>query len=60
MKKIDTSKLSADECWSVQINGLIFCEDCKFTGLTACRGKEIRKTGKNKKGYTIGKYGMEV
>ncbi len=58
MKKIDTSKLSNDECWSVQINGLDHCETCKFTGLTACNGKDIRRTGKNKKGYTIGRKGI--
>lgn len=57
MRKIDTSKLS-DECWSVQINGLIHCETCKFTGLTACMGQNIRKTGKNSKGYTIGRHGL--
>ncbi len=59
MKKIDTSKLS-DECWSVQINGLNHCETCKFTGLTACVGKDIRRTGRNKLGYIIGKTGIEL
>jgi len=58
MRKIDTSKLSADECWSVQINGLLHCETCKFTKLTACTGKEIRKTGKNSKGHVVGKKGI--
>jgi hypothetical protein len=58
MRKIDTSKLSNDECWAVQINGLQQCETCKFTGLTACVGQEIKKTGINKKGFTIGKYGL--
>lgn len=58
MRTIDTSKLSNDECWAVQINGLRHCETCKFTGLTACVGKEIKKTGKNKKGYTIGEFGL--
>ena len=59
MRHIDTSMLSTDECWSVQINGLSFCEDCKFTDLTACVGKNIRRTGKNSKGYKIGRYGIE-
>lgn len=59
MRKIDTSKLS-DECWAVQINGLSHCENCKFTGLTACVGQHIRKTGKNKKGYTIGRNGIVI
>ena len=58
MKHIDTSKLSGEECWSVQINGLSYCEDCKFTGLSACMGKEIRKTGYNKKGFKIGLNGI--
>lgn len=58
MRRVDTSKLSSDECWSVQINGLIHCENCKFVGLTACMGQNIRKTGKNSKGYIIGRYGI--
>jgi len=60
MRRIDTSKLSRDECWPVQINGTDHCENCKFTGLSACVGKEIRKTGKNKKGYKIGRKGIIV
>ena len=58
MKQINTSRLSGEECWSVQINGTSFCESCKFTGLTACMGKEIRKTGFNKKGHKIGRHGI--
>jgi hypothetical protein len=58
MRKIDTSKLSDEECWAVQINGLQHCETCKFTGLSAFVGKEIKRTGKNKKGYSIGEYGL--
>lgn len=41
MRVNDISKLSNDECWAVQINGLRHCETCKFTGLIACVGKEI-------------------
>lgn len=59
MRKIDTSKLSTDECWGVQINGLKHCENCKWTGISACEGKNIVKTGINSKGYVIGMYGME-
>ena len=60
MKKIRTSLLSDNECWSVQINGLKFCEDCKFTGLTACVGQNIKRTGRNSKGYKVGKDGIEL
>lgn len=60
MKRIDTSRLSNNECWAVQINGLGHCENCKFVDLTACIGQEIRKTGKNNKGIKIGKNGLEL
>lgn len=59
MRKIDTSKLSNDECWSVQINGLKHCDNCKWTGISACEGKNIIKTGFNSKGYKIGLFGLE-
>ncbi|MBN2682350.1 MAG: hypothetical protein JXR58_07565 [Bacteroidales bacterium] len=58
MRKIDTSKLSTDECWGVQINGLKHCENCKWTGISACEGKNIVKTGYNSKGYKVGLYGI--
>ncbi len=58
MRRIDTSKLTNDECWAVQINGLLHCDTCKFTSLSACVGKEIKRTGKNKKEYTIGDMGL--
>ena len=54
MKNIDTTKLSTDECWGVQINGLQHCQNCKWTGISACEGKNIVKTGRNSKGYRIG------
>ncbi len=59
MRKIDTSKLSKDECWGVQINGLIHCENCKWTGISACEGKNIVRTGYNSKRYKIGLKGIE-
>lgn len=59
MRNIDTEKLSNDECWGVQINGLTHCDICKWTGISACEGKEIVKTGYNNKGYKVGKYGIE-
>lgn len=58
MKKIDTSLLSGDECWSVQINGTSHCKNCKWTGISACEGKNIVKTGYNSKGYRIGEHGI--
>jgi hypothetical protein len=58
MKKIDTSKLSQDECWGVQINGFKHCQYCKWTGISACEGQQIVKTGRNSKGYKIGEYGL--
>ncbi|MBI9037413.1 MAG: hypothetical protein JEY97_04700 [Bacteroidales bacterium] len=59
MRKIDTSKLSHDECWGIQINGTKHCQNCKWTGISACEGKNIVKTGRNSKGYKIGEYGLE-
>jgi hypothetical protein len=58
MRKIDTRLLSEDECWGVQINGLLFCQNCKWTGISACEGKNIRLTGFNSKGYRIGEDGL--
>jgi hypothetical protein len=58
MKNIDTSKLSSDECWGVQINGLKHCQNCKWTGISACEGKNIVKSGRNSKGYRIGEHGL--
>lgn len=58
MKNIDTSKLSPNECWGVQINGLKHCKNCKWTGISACEGQEIVKTGRNSKGYRIGDNGI--
>ncbi|OYT14359.1 MAG: hypothetical protein B6I19_00380 [Bacteroidetes bacterium 4572_114] len=58
MKKIDTSKLSNDECWSIQINGTLYCKNCKWTGISACNGHNIQKTGINSKGYRIGEFGL--
>jgi len=58
MKNIDTSKLSHDECWGVQINGTQHCRNCKWTGISACEGKNIIKTGRNSLGYRIGESGL--
>lgn len=58
MKTIDTSKLSHDECWGVQINGTSHCKNCKWTGISACEGQDIVRTGRNHLGYRIGEYGL--
>lgn len=42
-----------DECWSVQIWGLGYCKTCEYAGKRLCGGKNIRKTGKNEKGFTV-------
>jgi hypothetical protein len=60
MKTINTSRLSAEECAGIQINGLSHCKkiDCKWQGLSACKGMNIIKTGRNSLGYEIGEYGL--
>ncbi|MDZ7744045.1 MAG: hypothetical protein U5Q03_20510 [Bacteroidota bacterium] len=58
MRRIDTSFLSTDECWGVQINGTLHCKNCKWTAISACEGKRIVKTGRNSKGYRIGENGI--
>jgi hypothetical protein len=58
MRRIDTSTLSHDECWGVQINGLQHCQNCKWIGISACEGKNIRLTGYNSKGYKVGDSGV--
>ncbi len=58
MRKVKTSHLSQNECWGVQINGLKHCQNCKWIGISACAGKDIRLTGYNFKGYKIGDEGV--
>jgi len=58
MKKTDTSKLSHDECWGIQINGIKHCQNCKWIGISACEGKNILQTRRNSKGYRIGDDGI--
>jgi len=58
MRKVDTSYLSQDECWGVQINGLKHCQNCKWIGISACEGQNVRLTGYNSKGYRIGDEGV--
>jgi hypothetical protein len=60
MKKVDTTKLSNDECCGIQIMGTLHCNNinCKWQGLSACQGQNIIKTGRNSKGYLIGINGL--
>ena len=60
MKKVNTSMLSHDECWGIQINGMSHCKniDCRWQGLSACEGKNIIKTGYNSLGFKIGEDGI--
>ena len=58
MRKVDTSYLSQNECWGVQINGLNHCQNCKWIGISACEGQDIRLTGYNSKGFRIGEIGV--
>ena len=59
MRKVNTSYLSDDECWGVQVNGLRHCQEhCKWIGISACEGQNIRDTGYNSKGYRVGETGM--
>jgi len=58
MRKVDTSYLSQDECWGVQINGLSHCQNCKWIGISACEGKDIRLTGYNSRGVRIDEGGL--
>jgi len=59
MKKVDTSKLSHNECWGIQINGIKHCQNCKWVGISACEGQDIIKTGRNHLGYMIGEEGLD-
>ena len=58
MRKVDTSYLSQNECWGVQINGLKHCQNCKWIGISACEGKDICLTSHNSKGFRIGENGI--
>jgi len=58
MRKVDTSYLSQDECWGIQINGLNHCQNCKWIGISACEGQNVRLIGYNSKGFRIGEKGV--
>jgi len=42
-----------EECWSIQFKGKEACLGCEFRNTDECGGKNIIKTGKNKKGFPI-------
>lgn len=56
-KSTPSRKLSS-ECWGIQMFGRKYCKTCPHRGTKECGGKRILKTGKNAKGYTIGKNGL--
>ncbi len=60
MRTIKTEFLSNDECWGIQINGLLHCQNCKWIGISACEGKNIVKTHRNSKGYKIEDDGINI
>lgn len=41
------------ECWIVQFRGLTGCKECEFVDTEDCGGVDIRKTGKNSKGFEV-------
>lgn len=41
-KEIDQSKLLND-CWLIQFEGLVACNECKYLNTKDCGGKRIRK-----------------
>ena len=56
-KQVEQGKLSS-ECWGVQIWGTERCEDCEFKDTEDCGGQEILRTGKNEKGFKVGRNGI--
>ena len=51
-KTINQNEMTA-ECWGVQFDGLAACERCEYKDTPDCGGQEIRKTGKNSKGFSL-------
>jgi len=51
--KTVTQSQMTEECWLVQIWGLSYCKTCEYRDTPDCGGKEVRKTGKNSKGYSV-------
>jgi hypothetical protein len=51
-RTVNQGRLSS-ECWSVQFSGLEACNTCEQKNKKGCGGKQIRKTGKNEKGFSV-------
>lgn len=43
----------SSECFSAQAFGLVACIDCENKNTSACGGKNIIRTSKNKKGLLV-------
>lgn len=56
-RQLDQRQLS-DECWGIQMWGTEECSRCCYLNTKDCGGKNIRKTGKNNKGFAIGAKGL--
>ena len=41
------------ECWLIQFEGKKACKTCPAKNTDECGGQDIRKTGKNDKGYEV-------
>jgi len=41
------------ECWKIQLHGTWICDGCPLRYSDQCNGQEIRKTGKNSKGFWV-------
>jgi hypothetical protein len=51
-RSIIQSQMTA-ECWLIQFQGKKACEDCEVRDTEDCGGQNIRKTGKNEKGFPV-------
>jgi len=62
MKRVKLSMVSSDECQGIQICGTNHCKkiSCKWQGISACKGKNIIKTGYNSLGFKITPEGVEM
>jgi positive regulator of sigma E activity len=41
------------ECWLIQFQGKKACDECEARDTGDCGGENIRKTGKNEKGFSV-------
>jgi len=52
VKQINQNQLT-EECWLIQMWGLESCKNCEAFETEDCGGKEILKTKKNNRGFTV-------